>query len=81
MTDEQKYERELGGINEKLSYLLTGQNEIFSRLNELTAKGCARGAQNAKDIDELRHAPSKAIALGASVLASIVALFSWLHRS
>ena len=78
VTDEQKYERELGGINEKLAYLLKGQDDIFSRLNELTAHGCARGAQNAKDIDELRNAPTKAITVGA---AAIAAILSWVHRS
>lgn len=81
MGDDAKYERELGGINEKLTALVKGQDDIFSRLNELTARGCARGAQNAKDIEDLKHQPSRAISMGAAVIAAIVALLSWLHRS
>jgi hypothetical protein len=81
MTDEQKYERELGGINEKLAYLLKGQDDIFQRLNALTAHGCARGEQNAKDIAELRNQPSKVISMGAAIIAAVSAVLAWVHRS
>jgi ABC-type Fe2+-enterobactin transport system substrate-binding protein len=80
VVDEHTYERELGGINEKLAFLLKGQDDMLLRFNELTTHGCARGVQNAKDIDDLKHQPSRVIATGAAIIASVVAVLSWLHR-
>ena len=70
------YERELGGINEKLAYLSKGQDEIFSRLNALAEGGCAKGERNAADIKDLKRRPERNVGLVASIVAALSAIVS-----
>ena len=48
---------------------------IFARLDTLSTTGCAIGAQNARDIAELKRRPERAIGIGAAA-ASIAAAIS-----
>lgn len=85
IVDSQRYERELGGINAKLEYIAQAQDKadthfrrVFERLDKLDASGCARGAQNAKDIDDIRRQPGRTVAILAAVISALAAAAAWL---
>jgi hypothetical protein len=54
--------------------------QIFDKINDLAANGCAIGKQHAKDIEELKKRPERLVGIGAamaSILAMIGSAFVW----
>jgi len=51
-------------------------DRVFGQLRDLQAKGCSLGARNAKDIDDLRNAPARAISIGAALIAVVSGIAS-----
>jgi hypothetical protein len=58
-------------------------DKLFTALTVLQSNGCSLGARNAKDIQELRNMPARAISIGAALIAvmsGIASVFSILWR-
>ena len=52
--------------------------QIFNKINDLAANGCAIGKQHAKDIDELKKRPERIVGFAATMVAIVSAIWSTL---
>lgn len=50
--------------------------QIFDKINDLTANGCAIGKQHAKDIEELKKRPERIVGFAATMVAIASAIWS-----
>ena len=52
--------------------------EIFAKLDNIAANGCATGKRNAEAIKELQQRPTRLISIGAAIMAIASAIGSFL---
>lgn len=50
--------------------------QLFNKINDLAANGCAIGKQHSKDIDELKKRPERAVGFAAAMIAIVSAIWS-----